>query len=662
MSHNKGIDIFNSKLFNAKLAIDVNPKNAIDNTKGFIRFGKKNDQPNQLLFWYNNSAQHGAIVKGKARYIAGLDITSPTAQMWLENANKKEDWHTVISKLAIDETIFGGYYLKVCSNVFGQPVSFHHVDFAKCRISECGEFVMYSENWKDTYKFPITSLPMWKEGVLGTSIYVYKQYTPSADRIQSAYPTPEYLPAALAIDTDCRLATYYNSLVQKNFSPSGIITIFNGETDQAKRQKIIDRLKADYTGEDNAGEVPVVFTTKDGKATEFTSPTGNDLADQYTELGKVLQQNILSGHNVSGVLFKIKTEGQLGNRNELVEAHELFINEYVKVKQEQYIDMMQTLYYAKTRTIAEFKFEQVEAIGLELPIDNANIMGVLSQDEIRKYISDKYGLKLNLPQVNSNGLLGGNSNLRGLSASENADMMRIVRDYQSKRKGMSEAMAISRLTAYGISEAEAKSFLDIKFSSQDKNDVFIALFNKYAHDINEDDEVVDIQNVQFADAIKVTVSEIKRSILTELKGNPNVSENVLKKKYNLTNEQYKAAINSLITENLISISDNSVAVTEKGLNKTTEPVESEIYTEYTYGLREDQAGKPLIIAGTRDFCRNLVELTRKKALSYEAILAIQNDFGEDAWAFRGGFYNNGAETTPWCRHVWKAVTKIRRKK
>lgn len=653
-------DIIHSKAFNTKFAIDARPKNSIDQSKGFIKWGRKNDHPAQLLFWFNNSAQHGGIVKGKARYIAGLSITSDTAQMWLENANIKEDWHQLIKKIALDETIFGGYCLRISSNVFGQPVQYSHVDFAKCRISECGGYVMYCENRKDTYKFPISSFPLYKKGVVGTSMYYYKAYSPNINKIESAYPEPEYLPASLSIDTSCRLATYYNSLVQKNFNPSAIVTIFNGETDQSKRQKIVDRLKQDQSGEDNAGDALVIFTTKDGKATEVNTMAGHDLADQYIELGKEIQQNILSGHNVNGVLFKIKVEGQLGTRTELIEAHEQFINEYVKVKQEQLEEMLETFYYDKTGLTAEFEFEQVEAIGLELPLDNQNVINALSREELRYIINKKYSL--NLPVAQEMQQAGGNSNLRGLSAAENADMLRVVRDYQKGRQGMTESLAISRIMSYGISEEEAKRHLNIQMTSHDKNSIFLTLFNRYAHPISDEDEVIDIQNVKFGEAVKATVAEIKRSILNELKGNPSVSADVLKKKYNLSEEQYNRAFASLQTENFISISEGSVTVTEKGLNKASEPIDSEVYTEYVYGLREDQAGKPLIIAGTRDFCREMVTLTRQKALSYEAISAMENDLGENVWDFRGGFYNKDGEITPWCRHVWKAVTKIRRKK
>ena len=40
---------------------------------------------------------------------------------------------------------------------------------------------------------------------------------------------------------------------------------------------------------------------------------------------------------------------------------------------------------------------------------------------------------------------------------------------------------------------------------------------------------------------------------------------------------------------------------------------------------------------------------------------ISNEFGENAWDYRGGWYNDGTETTPWCRHVWQGQTILRKK-
>jgi hypothetical protein len=56
----------------------------------------------------------------------------------------------------------------------------------------------------------------------------------------------------------------------------------------------------------------------------------------FMQLNEQVQQEILMSHRVtSPMLFGIKTEGQLGGRNELIEAYEAFQTSYVEPRQAQ---------------------------------------------------------------------------------------------------------------------------------------------------------------------------------------------------------------------------------------------------------------------------------------------------------------------------------------
>jgi hypothetical protein len=75
---------------------------------------------------------------------------------------------------------------------------------------------------------------------------------------------------------------------------------------------------------------------------------------------------------------------------------------------------------------------------------------------------------------------------------------------------------------------------------------------------------------------------------------------------------------------------------------------------------------------TRTFCSNLLALTAMgKRWTKEGIDNIKATANQklampdfDPWVYRGGFYTNPKDgrTTPYCRHIWKEVTKTRRKK
>jgi len=679
--------VYKTDAFSIKLAVDQLPRLTVSQFANIVTFGVKNSYPSKLLFWFNNHAEHGAIVKGKARYISGLQLettsTDPRVLQFLAKANKKESWHQLRKKLDFDEVLSGGYFLKVTTNALGVPVEFCHLDFAKCRISPCHKFVLYCQDWDRAQQNTPVTIPMYEQGIVGTSVYVYKSYAPTKSKLESTYAQPEYVSCTLDIDTDVRVSTFFNSLVKNNFSAGNIVTIFNGETDKDKQAKVHEKLKINHEGEDNAGKTVLIFTTKDGKGSEVTTLNSNDLDKQYQEVSKRNQQKILSGHNVNGILFKIKTEGQLGGRTEIVEAHELFINEYAKVKQVHLNETINMFCQLKTGINPDVQVEQINPIGLEIPIDNQNVVNTLNTKDpniLFNYLVEKYNVKTDT--IDASGkvvpLASSNDSLKGLSAAQHSDVMRIVRDYQRGKSGMNEAMALSRIMAYGVSSEEAKKWLAIPEQvqqSEDKSSKFFALFNKYAHEINFEDEVISTEYVNFKGPLDVLKFEqvklkdyiaddnkdLRKNILTQIKGNPTISVNDLVKILKTDSETIQQSIDYLLTNGLLDGKSGGFTPTDKGLDVSNDGFKTEIYTEYVYTKRPDVSGDT-IIPTTRQFCKDLVNQTKSKALKFEQIQLLENEFGENVWDFRGGFYNDGKETTPWCRHVWSAVTKIRRVK
>ena len=129
----------------------------------------------------------------------------------------------------------------------------------------------------------------------------------------------------------------------------------------------------------------------------------------------------------------------------------------------------------------------------------------------------------------------------------------------------------------------------------------------------------------------------------------------LAKALNVDKDKVTTVLEWLAAKKLIDTLGGLFTPTEKGLDKNTEDYETEIYTVYKYDKRPDVSGSKLI-STSRDFCRKMVALTsgtelvdgkmKAKRLTYNEIEDYTNEFGEDAWNFRGGFYNDGTETTP----------------
>lgn len=705
-------EIYND-IITIKMDVNQLPTYKIDTAGEFIKWGKDNNFPKELLNSYNNHPEHAAIVKGKSRYLSGLKIVPsqdlPQVQQFLAKANRFDSWYELRKKCDSDKAIYGGFACQVTTNLIGQPIEFYHLDMGKIRLSadNCG--VWYSEDWTaKSYHLKKTYFPFYKDGFIGASIYYSKDSTPSLNELDGLYPSPDYSSVLLDINTDIEISNFFHSLVKNGFSAGHIITFFSGKLTPEVKEDIKERFQEKHQGTQNAGKVVLSFTNPDGKGAEVVNVTPTGLADQYEALNKRNQQKIITGHNVPGVLFKIKTEGTLGDRNELDLAHELFINEYAKIEQVAFNKFIDKMFKLKTGLDITFEVEQVQPIGKELPLENQNVINALNARDpniVTNYIIEKYGLKIEAAEIGVPTAtviqeeVQVNEHLKNLTGRQRQNLFNIANKLKKGDYTADQALIMIK-TGFGLSDADALTFLGIAQDemnnevvkvqqSNEKEKRFIEWATSRAIQIDDEDEIIDIEYVNFKDSKQVlkfelskqklytanrfqlSETDLRNGILNQLKGNPFAKPEELAKALNVDKDKVTTVLEWLAAKKLIDTLGGIFTPTEKGLDKDTEDYETEIYTVYKYDKRPDVSGSKLI-STSRDFCRKMVRLTsgtelvdgkmKAKRLTYNEIENYTNEFGEDAWNFRGGFYNDGTETTPWCRHIWVGETRIKRKK
>jgi hypothetical protein len=696
------LEVYND-IITIKMDVNQLPTYKIDTAGEFVKWGKDNNFPKELLNSYNNHPEHAAILKGKARYLSGLKIVPsqdlPQVQQFLAKANRFDSWYELRKKCDSDKAIYGGFACQVTTNLIGQPIEFYHLDMGKIRISadNCG--VWYSDDWTaKSYHLKKTYFPFYKEGFIGASIYYSKDFTPSLNELDGLYPSPDYSSVLLDINTDIEISNFFHSLVKNGFSAGHIITFFSGKLTPEVKEDIKERFQEKHQGTQNAGKVVLSFTNPDGKGAEVVNVTPTGLADQYEALNKRNQQKIITGHNVPGVLFKIKTEGTLGDRNELDLAHELFINEYAKIEQVAFNKFIDKMFKLKTGLDITFEVEQVQPIGKELPLENQNVINALNARDpniVTNYIIEKYGLKIEAAEI---GLptatviqeeIQVNEHLKNLTGRQRQNLFNIANKLKKGDYTADQALIMIK-TGFGLSDADALTFLGIAQDemnnevvkvqqSNERANLFLEWVRKNKIPINAEDEIIDVEYVNFKDSTEVlkfelskqklytanrfalSITDLRNGILNQLKGNPFAKPEDLSKSLNVDKDKVTTVLEWLAAKKLIDTLGGLFTPTEKGLDKNTEGYDTEIYTVYRYVERPDA---PEVKTESRKFCIDMVNLTESDALTYEQIETYTNEFGEDAWNYRGGFYTNPntGETTPWCRHIWVGETKVKRNK
>lgn len=303
----------------------------------WVLFGENNDYPAFLIELFNRSSKHNAIVTGVSEMISGdgFVIKTPAAGLddFLQKANPFETANDVLNKVALDLKLFGGFYLQTTWSRDGKKiVELYHVPFEEIRVNKEGTKFFRYEKWTtgvNRSKPQVIEAFNPKAEKKTTQLFAYKQYRPGLKH----YPLPDYIGARQYIETDCEISNFHFNNIKNNWSEGAIVSFFNGVPTQEEQQAIVAKIKAKKTGTNNAGGVTVNFADKKEQAPEVIRLQPDEMDKQYLQLYETVTAEIFIGHRItSPMLFGVRVEGQLGGRNEMMEAKELFYMSYCKPK------------------------------------------------------------------------------------------------------------------------------------------------------------------------------------------------------------------------------------------------------------------------------------------------------------------------------------------
>lgn len=346
----------NKKLHFASLPYDIQSprKNALETGDNeLIKFGEYNDFPSQLVDLYNNSSIHATCVNAIVEAIQGDGLIADPSEV-LDRANADgETWNDIFAKVAKDYYLFGGFALEVIYSKDRSKISsVYHIDFSYVRAKEAnyrghvpGYFVSYE--WHDAGRYQVdytkaTYLPSYnpaKREDEPKQLLYFKPYRPQ----QRYYPLPAYMGALKIIEVDVQTDTFHDSNLKHGLTPSLAITTFTNATDEDRRA-IEQMLRDQYSGVHNSGQLMYmdVDSPENKPVIEPIPQNGNDT--YYESLNMMVQQKILTGHRItSPMLLGIKTAGQLGGAQEMLDAYTLFLNMVIKPFQQDILKVLERL-------------------------------------------------------------------------------------------------------------------------------------------------------------------------------------------------------------------------------------------------------------------------------------------------------------------------------
>ncbi|MDR2950719.1 MAG: phage portal protein [Prevotella sp.] len=306
--------------------IPAYPTFKYDMGKGFVKFGKKNLFPQELLDITAASPINSSIIKSKSIYTLGMGVDTTK---FVGQPNFKQSWNQFLDRLILDYITFGGYSFQIILNEDGKSVSLFHQDFSTVRCGEYDEFGTihnyYISNDYTKSNIAAIQLPAWngfKQATKGQPyLFVYNNYVQN----MPYYTLPEWYSAINYVDADGQLGKFYNNAINNNFMPS-IMLQMPSDPSPEEKDAFEHNLVNTFSGVEKVNKILVMWNQSIDNPIKIEKFEASSNTNLYNTIDEKITQKIITAHRLtSPTLAGLSGSGNLsGNANEIIDSMILF--------------------------------------------------------------------------------------------------------------------------------------------------------------------------------------------------------------------------------------------------------------------------------------------------------------------------------------------------
>ncbi len=626
----------------------------------------KNTYPDYLTKLYNESSKHNQIINSKVKFIVGQGFSIQGNLSFKERAyiegflrmpNEDENLDDLLSKLAKDKKVYGGFSLQVRMSKNGKIAAINHIDFCDIRCGVENNLYYYTDDWsarnpENNEDFKILQQFPYDDSAKSDVDYLiyYKEYRPDV----GVYPLPDYVSAIPYLESDAQIANFTLSNISNNLSAGYVVSFSNGQPTEEEMHQIEKRFKNYATGADNAGKPLLSFTDQASDHPQIIPIPVNGQDERFINLNNQIREEIFTAHGItSPKLFGIKDSSGLGNNaDEIAVASQLYQNLQIDPEQKIFNELINSILNFNGIVGTPVHIVKIEPV--QRYFSEAAVLGAMTQDEVRE--------KVGLPQSNveTNKVAEAIGLLSPLVATKVLDNMSIeeIRQLIGLKGGVTKTTESLKKEFEGVQDEILFSQLEgtgIEVEELETIETFIKPIKNL-----EDAKQFENQLLKdFKFQINRVLTDVEKNVLDLLIDNPDLPITEIADALQLPQDQ----VNDIIAELQNAGALNKDFKPTKDGKESIQKPEDETFIVYKYIERPDA---PPLKTQSRPFCIKMLALSRTKRYTLKQLELLTNDFGQtgiDIFTKRGGWYNNPTtgQTTPYCRHIWEMqIVKLKK--
>lgn len=443
---------------------------------GYVPFGQDNLAPQLYDQLYYTSALHSSIINFKTNAVLGggyeLEMDRLTTKQKVDVIALMKslgDRHIVKSVLEDIQIHNRVYFLGKKEN--GKAKIKTRIAPAKIRKNKAGDLYFYSDDWSRL--IGVKPLKRYRDCENGEQfLWCYEIPTPAMD----IYPVPSYSTANNWIYLDGQMSYLQKSNILNSIFPSFAVKFPKKPQGQEEMQMIkntIEKLK----GAENAGKAAAFFANRAEDLPSFETIPTNSNDGLFQNTTESIENKICQAHTIDPILMGIRVSGKLGSGTDIKQAYVIFEKNVIMPLRDEVEYVINSLfkmvgldakisindYQIINETIVETEDNKAsqtsDALNAMSPLVATKVLESMTENEIRALAGlagreggDNTRSQNENPQPTAQPTAEPetqlNDALKGLSAQDNMDIVRIVRDFNKGKLPL--ALAKSRLAAYGF--------------------------------------------------------------------------------------------------------------------------------------------------------------------------------------------------------------------
>lgn len=309
-------------------------------------WGGDNMLPYALSLIARNSVAHRRIINDKATYIAGkgiaCDQSIPVIKQFVAAANGEgETLRSIISRLALDEAMFGNAFMEVVTDSNHSFLSLYHIDASKCRLARESESVVIHHNWQLFRPAEAVTLPLYpnfEEQADGTlrAVVHYKDYEPMFEHYGVAPYVAGLDAAAILYKTD----RWNVSRIDNSFQLSGVMMLDGAVGNEEEADRMVRMAEEKFSG--NPGQVLFVLREAgEGDHSQFI-PIDSNADGDWAKLHEQAESDLVVAHSWFRSLSGLDYSSGFST-DRIIQEYEVALNTVILAQQEQLLEPIRNI-------------------------------------------------------------------------------------------------------------------------------------------------------------------------------------------------------------------------------------------------------------------------------------------------------------------------------